>query len=441
MKENPYFGPGDEPRGILIAPQKKSIWQKVGAGSLSISIILHVLLLVVGLFWILRSVPQDEGKGKVVDFQGKSGGGTPVSETKATQQRARMPQPDMSHVVAVGATGDLTMPEPEETSRMTSIGKLSPGGLSGGLGSDGSGRGGRKGPGTGDGWDSGMTGGKGSKNPFGVIDPNKDALAGTFYDLKQTRNGQPTGMTDSKMREELMEITRRGFKESAFDDYFKAKRELYQTKFYIPTIPADGAPAAFEVEKEVQPRMWVVVYRGAVKAPKSGRFRFVGECDDFLVVRFNNRPVFDYGYTMAGTGTHVNGRADDFNGTNDLPELAKEVRKLTPMKLPITMYTYANTAKHNQMIGGLAVGPEFQVEAGKTYPIEIMIGEIPGGFFSLELLIEEIGAKYGKDPAGFPVLPLFRLDHSLPEAKPDSAPFDPDGPVWPFASSTGNREI
>ncbi len=442
MNENPYLDPGEEPHEIVITPQKKTIWQKIGAGSLSISIIFHVILLVIGLFWILKIIPPPPEK--TVDFMPPSGGGgTPAAESKANKQRMQM-MPNMARVAAVGATSNLVLPEPEDVSQMTAMGQLSAGGLSAGLGGKGSGggRGDGKGTGVGSGFGPGMGNGNGNKNPFGMIDPNKGALLGTFYDLKQTRDGKPTDMTDTKMREELMDITRRGFKDSVFDKYFKAPRKLYQTKFFIPKMPADGAPAAFEVDKEVQPRMWVVVYRGAVKAPKSGKFRFVGECDDFLVVRFNNRPVFDYGYTMAGTGTHVNGRADEFNGTKENVELAKEVRKLTPMKLPITFYKYATTPFHNDHIGGLAVGPEFQVEAGKTYPVEIMIGEIPGGFFALDLLIEEIGANYQKDSAGFPILPLFRLDNSVPDPpQGDAPPFDPNGLIWPFAPGSANREI
>jgi len=443
MNENEPIDPGGELRRTPIRPPKKrTIWQKIGGGSLSVSAVFHLILLVIGLFWILQTIPPRPEK--MVDFMPPSGGGgAPESETKAMKHRMKMTQPNMSRVVALGSTSNLVLPEPEDVSQMTSMGQLSAGGLSAGLGGKGSGggRGDGKGTGVGSAFGPGMGNGSGNKNPFGMINPDKDALVGSFYDLKQTKDGKPTGMTDTKMREELMDITRRGFKDSVFDKYFKAPRKLYQTKLYIPTMPADAAPAAFEVQNEVQSRMWAVVYRGAVKAPKTGTFRFVGESDDFLVVRFNNRPVFDFGYTMAGTGIHVNGRAGDFNGTNDNPQLAKEVRRLTPMTLPIQFYKYVNSQKHNQSIGGLAVGPAFQVEAGRTYPIEIMTGEIPGGSFSVELLIEEIGFNYQKDAAGAPILPLFRMDNSLPEIKGDGVPFDPAGPIWPFDSASQNWEI
>ena len=420
---------------------RRSLWQKLGAGSLSISLFLHLVLLALGAIWVLTIIPAAPEKD--IKFIGKAGGGVAASVAIREKQRVQMTRPSLSRVVALGATG-LTLPEPDLVTSMTSI--AAPGGsLSGGLGDTGfgGGRGDGNGPGFGSGMAPGLSDGAGSKNPFGIPSLEQGALVGTFYDLKQTSDRSPTGMTDVKVREELMEITRRGFKESAFSNYFKAPRQLHQTKLFIPKIPADSAPAAFEVEKEVQPRMWVVVYRGSVTAPKTGKFRFVGACDDFMVVRFNNRPVFDFGYTMAGTGTHVNGRAGEFDGTVKNAELAREVRRRTPMELPITFYKYASTPSYNQQIGGMAVGPEFEVEAEKTYPVEIMIGEIPGGFFSLALMIEEIGATYEKDPAGFPILPLFRLDGSPPsnELTGEAPPISNDGPIWKPATGALKREL
>ncbi len=328
---------------------------------------------------------------------------------------------------------------------MTSLGSLSSGGMSKGLGGGGSGggKGDGNGTGIGNGLAPGMSDGTGSKNPVGMATLDKGALVGSFYDLKQTSNRESTDMTDDQFRVVTADIVKRGFKDSVFKKYFKAPRELYQTKLHIPIIPADGAPAAFEVEKEVQPKRWIVVYRGAVKPPKAGRYRFVGAGDDMLVVRLNNRSVFDYGYTLASTGTHLFGRSAEMDGSKENPELAKEVRKLSPMKLPISFYKYAQTPKYNQDIGGMAVGPEFEVRDGQTCPIEILIGEIPGGYFSVSLLIEEIGATYQKDPAGFPILPLFRLDNSLPSAElnGEAPPYDPNGPVWKFVPGAMKRDI
>lgn len=416
-------------------PAHRSTWQKLGGSSLSISLILHGVLVVIGVIWVFQIIPQPEPK--VVNILAKSGGSPSASEVKV-KQRVQMTQSEMSRVVALGATG-ISLPEPAQLTRMDSLGGLNSGSLVAGQGGIGSGRG----PGFGSGLAPGMSDGTGTKNPFGIVNPDKGALVGTFYDLKQTSDREPTNMTDEQMRSELKEIVRRGFKEKVFEKYFKAPRTLYQTKLQIPILSADGAPAAFECEKEVLPRLWLVVYRGAVQAPKSGRYRFVGACDDIMVVRFNNRPVFDYGYTIAGVGATNYGRSAEMSGAAQNSELAKEIRKLTPMRLPISFYKYTQTPTYNQHIGGMAIGPEFDAKAGQTYPIEIMIGEIPGGSFGVSLLIEELGVNYQKDPSGSPILPLFRLDNSLPNSdlKGEAPPFDPTGLPWKSVQTSVKSDI
>ena len=113
------------------------------------------------------------------------------------------------------------------------------------------------------------------------------------------------------------------------------------------------------------------------------------------------------------------------------------------MDLPVRYYEYNTTRNWNELIGGLAVGAEFEAVAGRSYPIEILISEIPGGLFCASLLIEEIGATYKKDSTGAPILPLFRLDSSLPApTKADNAPpFDPEGPVWKRLGERGSVDI
>ncbi|RYD19601.1 MAG: hypothetical protein EOP88_18335 [Verrucomicrobiaceae bacterium] len=425
------------------APKKLTLWQKFGAGSLSISILFHLVLLAIGIFWVLQVLPPPEKK---VDFLPPSGGGgSPAAESQAKKHQVRMTQPSLSRVAAVGASSSLVLPEPDALTEMNSLGSLASGGLSKGLGGDGSGGG--KGSGTGTGFGNGMgaglSNGNGSMNPFGMVSPaDKAALQGTFYDFKQTDKGQPTEMTDDQFREEIHKIVRGGMKESAFRRYFKAPRELYQTKLHIPLMTADAAPAAFEVQKEVQPRRWVVVYRGAVQAPKTGKFRFVGAGDDLLLVRLNGRVLFDYGYTMATIGTNVVFKHGVLAGTRQDDELEKKLRRDSPMRSPVTFYKYSTTPQQNDHIGGMAVGPEFSVEAGRTYPVEILIGEIPGGHFSVSLLIEEAGATYQKDSTGSPILPLFRLDSQPPAPLEGQAPpYSPDGPVWKSVPGGGRRDI
>ncbi len=415
-------------------PAHRSTWQKLGGSSLSISLIFHGVLVVIGVIWVFQIIPRPEPKA--VSFLGKSGGSSPASEVKV-KQSVQMAQSAMARVAALDAVSPVVLAEPAAMTQMVALGALGRGGGPKGLGEKG------RGLGLGDGLEIGVSDGMGTKSPFGMVTPDKGALTGTFYDLKQTSDRQPTHVTDDEMRTELKAIVRSGFKERAFKKYFKAPRTLYQTKLQIPIQSADGAPAAFECDKEVQPKRWIVVYRGAVQAPRSGRYRFVGACDDVMVVRFNNRAVFDYGYTIAGVGATNYGRSVEMSGATQNSELAKEIRKLTPMRLPISFYKYTQTPTYNQHIGGMAIGPEFDAKAGQTYPIEILIGEIPGGSFGVSLLIEELGVNYQKDPGGAPILPLFRLDHSLPnpDLKGEAPPFDPTGVPWKSVQTSVKSDI
>lgn len=426
MKTNP-----DSPTQIspVLSKSKRSFWRKLGGGSLSISLFIHIVLLAIGVIWVFQVVAPVE---KNVTITPRSGGGTKTAETKVRQKQVEMMQKP-SRIIATGFVSNITLPEPQEMTAVAAVGRLSSG-LLGDTGKTEGNGGTAQGLNIGDGLLPGMTSGDGTKTPFGISNLDKNALVGTFYDFKQTSDRKPTEMTDDQMRGKLQEIVKHGFDEQDFEKYYKAPRKLYQTKLCIPVMTADAAPAAFECANEVLPRRWVVVYRGAVQAPKSGRFRFVGAGDDVLAVRFNNHAVFDYGYTIAGSGTHGGGYlgASNARGNGDL---AKEIRKDTPMRLPLTFYKYSQTPRWNKDLGGLAVGPEFEAREGSTYPIEILIAEIPGGYFGVSLMIEEIGVNYDKDPGGAPILPLFRLDSSLPapESKGETPPCEADGPIWKFA--------
>ncbi|RYD43129.1 MAG: hypothetical protein EOP83_32070 [Verrucomicrobiaceae bacterium] len=125
------------------------------------------------------------------------------------------------------------------------------------------------------------------------------------------------------------------------------------------------------------------------------------------------------------------GMMNVLRGEESNREREKQLRD-SPMKLPVKFYQYDTTRNWNGSIGGLAVGPVFEARAGSSYPIEILLSEIPGGLFCASLLIEEIGAEYQKDGNGSPILPLFRLDNLNPEPgdADNSPPFDPGAPAW-----------
>lgn len=423
-----------EPVAISFSRPKLSYWRKLGGGSLTISILVHAILLVLGLFWIFAVIPPEPEK--IVDFK-SSGGGGGAPKLPSTKSRQQVLNSSLQRVSAAGVSSNFSLPEPDPGSSLNRLGALSPlgGGGLGGTGSGG-GQGGGTGRGIGIGAGDGMgSGPPGKLNPFGMLSRDPTALVGTFYDLKQTDKRKPTGITNEETLEVIQQFVTRGWRESSLSrEYFQAPQKLYQTKIYIPLMPAEGAPAAFHCEKDVQPSRWVIVYRGTVTPPRSGKYRFVGAGDDVLVVRFNNKHVFDHGFYGGTTGTHLSGMVDVLAGRRQDDD---RVLKDSPMKLPVTFYQYPTTVNWNNAIGGLAVGPIFEAKANTSYPIEILLSEIPGGLFCASLMIEEVGKDYEKAGTGAPILPVFRLDFSEPAVTTgdNAPPFDANGPSWKIVDS------
>ncbi|MBK1881131.1 hypothetical protein JIN85_01825 [Luteolibacter pohnpeiensis] len=412
-----------------------SYWRRAGGGSLTISIIVHVILLAIGLFWVLSVSKPPEKK---IDFLPPAGGGGSPSTTAQQQKQQQRLAQNAPRIAALDAVGAMTLPEPDMTSMMNSLGALSSGGgMSAGMGGAGSGGGlgNGHGKGVGDGMGIGLGGG-GSINPFGMTDPNANALVGTFYDLKQTPEREPTNITDDETKEVVRKFVD-NWNLRYLSKYYKASNTLYQTKIYIPAMDAGEAPKAFNCANEVQPSRWVVVYSGNVIAPKTGKFRFVGAGDDIMVVRFNKKNVFDWGYTMGTVDFEPHLHIPYLTGQNDNREFDRLLRSSAMKEDKIKTYQYETTQNWNEKNLGLGVGPTFDVVAGRTYPVEILISEVPGGLFCAALHIEEVGADYNKASTGSPILPLFRFDRSLPEkSNADNAPpFDPNGPVWKMAKS------
>jgi hypothetical protein len=270
------------------------------------------------------------------------------------------------------------------------------------------------------------------------MEPSANALTGTFYDLKQDRNGKSTNVGEAtafndivnQSREILHDFVKRGWNERDLAKFYQAPQKLYQTKIFMPSMGANEAPKAFGCEKEVQSSRWVVVYRGTVRPPKTGKYRFVGAGDDVLAIRFAGKMVFDYGYESATANLKLHGNLSRLKDDSDRDW--KRLRRELTMPSPVEIRPQGSLRLVND-IGGLAVGLEFEANASTDYPIEILISEIPGGLFAAYLMIEEVGATYQKDGSGSPILPVFRLDSNPPP--PGEGPaFDPDGPVWKLSA-------
>ena len=253
------------------------------------------------------------------------------------------------------------------------------------------------------------------------------ALTGTFYDLKKTQRGAPTGLKEGaaeQVTEVLSTFFQRNWAPSTLSRYYVSKQQLYASNFYLPVAMADYGPIAYKVGDPAQPKekwickpsAWLAVYRGNVRAPKTGKFRFIGTGDDFLAVRFNRKTVLDAGYRLPTLWDKANPRKCWVSSSGDLKnyqELLKSGRDRN--RKDYELITSIPECKiWNNELGGLTAGTIFEVKEGQTYPIEIAISEIPGGKFGFVLFIEEVTKGKNSKAKKYD---LFRTNFSLPNKK------------------------
>lgn len=313
---------------------------------------------------------------------------------------------------------------------------------------------------------------------LGSSTPGGSALEGTFYDLKLTRSGAPSKIANVitqkdekgktvkilKVKEpELMKVAHRFFKEkwrmSILSPYYMSKEKLYASSFYMPLAKDAYAPVAFQCDDVCQPAGWIAVYRGKVRAPKTGKFRFVGAGDDIIVVRFNNEDVLEAGYRYPSL---YDEKGNDYwisSTSGKLKDFWKAVKegKYKQFEGYECISTIKEIPLWNQAIGGLSAGKTFEVKQGQVYPIQVAVIEIPGGGCGFMLMIEDLTD--GKKVKPGEKYDLFRTNFSTPTAQelfemvknakdskgvvrsyhqpgvtgPDKvnmAPYNEDSPIW-----------
>lgn len=184
---------------------------------------------------------------------------------------------------------------------------------------------------------------------------------------------------------------------------------------------------------------WVAVYSGYVVAPFSGKFRFLGFCDDMMVVRFNRQIVLDYGLRSLTTGLPMeSGSGNELRvilGGNSSMKEEKRLINESPLysrnKLEISFPEYDGH--------GLARSPVLSIQKGQVIPISILLGEQCRDKFGMILLVERLDSngKSFADPSKY--IYLFRTTTELPDSpRSDSFPdFNPNSPVWKVVDSKG----
>jgi hypothetical protein len=327
---------------------------------LFVSILVHILFALVAVVLVVQVISP---KRKVVFTS------TPPSENKQPQehnikmqkQKAMSAPAPVKRVLTTGLS-KIALPEmpampTSEPTEMTSM----PGMAGPGLG-------------TGMGGGTGAGSGSGSGIPFFGVRTGI-GLEGHFNDLKVDAQGKSTGMDLGKYGAFLKEFANGGWHISSRYHYKASPTALYAKFFFYPAIKDTEAGKAF-LTPEAGPGIWLAHYKGAMRAPESGTYRFVGFGDNVLFVKYNSALVLDasdHGYT---------GRHRDQAGAVKFPAKSGT----TP----------------------IFFGSWFTVTEGDEKPLEIAVGD-EGGIFCAGLFIQKQGTDYKSGANGIPLLPLFFL--------------------------------
>jgi len=375
---------------------KRTFWQKLGGEGLAISVIIHLILIVIALFWVI-STWTDSAKKEPDSFSTGSGGGAAGERAKQFKTRLQPKNPKSTaktpnRISSKNANATIALPDLPTTSMASLNTGLMGGGQSKGFGG-----------GSGGGIGSGMGIGRGNGKNFVSLFGSKlgtNGLIGSFYDIKQTSGRKNTPATPgsaegiSAYREVVREFFAGGWTVSKFSGYYKSPDSLIAGQIFVPSRPADAGPAAFGVEKEVKPSRWVAHYKATVEVPQSLPFRFVGSGDDWLLVRWDRKVALDDGYEhfLVPDGNY-----------KDFKQVVKK-----------DFYIDRKPGNLNR----LACGPWINATKGTKVPIEIIFGETPGGVSDVYLAIEvaKSGNRVKGEYEGEGTLKLFRVNNEpLPD--------------------------
>jgi len=389
-QDKPPVETGAEP----LARPRRTLWQRLGGEGLALSVLVHIVLVLIAIVWVVSTVTDGAGKKDPNTFATGAGGGAggPKAKefkTKLQPKNIKSLAKTNTRITSKNANASLAVASlPSLSNPLLSAGAIGGGASKGFGGGSGGGIGAGKGVGAG--------GGRNFVSLFGMKGgPNANAggLIGTLYDLKQTADRKPTSAAPANTgiapyRTSVREFLESGWSAGRLQRFFKSPDKLVSGQLFITGRSADDAPKAFEVEKLMKPSRWVVHYRCYVEMPSSMPFRFVGSGDDFLIVRWNRKIALDDGYEtyLAGGGNYK-----DFG--------VKVTQEYKVDRRPGGLHR-------------LKAGPWIQVTKGTKVPVEVLIGETPGGVFDCYLAIEvaKSSTKVNGQYEGEGTLKLFRCN-------------------------------
>jgi hypothetical protein len=317
-----------------------------------------------------------------------------MSEHRIKPKNARNMVKSPMKLVSKSASSSVALPDMP----MVNISALANGSLAGAASK---GLGGGSGGGIGTGIGPGRGGGKNMVSLFGMRGFNAPGLVGSIYDIKKFKNGSnspaaPHGAGIGPYKAVANQFINSGWQESVLrGKYWESPTKLSLQQVLIPLRRGNAgeAPAAFEVPK-MEASRWIVHYKGTVKAPFTGKMRFVGMADDWIVVRWQDKNVLVAGYGNSTIGRY--GAASKTGGKPAPPPPG--VGQTWPYldRPPMQSGAWLNVVK------------------GSEYRIEIAMGETPGGEFCAVLAFQKGDAKS--------LLHLFRMTGGdLPKAATDGS--------------------
>ncbi len=373
--------PGPQPK------EQKHYWQRFGGKFLLLSIVAHVLFFAIAAYCIIRiAVPSKAPVFMVAPVQAPSNAEVKHQQVMKDQLESAAAAPAAITRVAVQAPAPLTITNPDEISL---AGKVVPATIVG--------NGDFPNPFAGNGNGTGISGNGPNGSGFpGIGTPiyHPGMLTGVFYDFKFTNGGQLAKDPGKDYAADITHFVMNGWNEGFLHSkYLRGSIPLYATQVFFPVIDSNEGPKNFKSPKPDSPGKWIVIYKGEVTPPQTGVYHFVAAGDDDMIIRFNGKNVLFH--------------------CEHIP---------TPAELQGEEYHYAGERL------SYARSLPVSVEQGKSYPIEILIGDdIPFKTFA-KVLIEKEGEKYGKDAAGGPILPVFSVDKVLVSGT--ETPAHLDGPLW-----------
>lgn len=217
-----------------------------------------------------------------------------------------------------------------------------------------------------------------AKSAFGFENNIKGDLIGTMYDLKRDGSERPRNVD---YYADLRGLVEERFSKKALKSFFRVPKQLFLSHLFLPYVKAETGPEAFGVGDLMEPNQWIIHYAGQIQAPLAGRYRFVGEFDDIVIVFIDGEVVLE-----AGWGDRVTSWKPKDNVGKDL------------------CYT----------THPLVYGDWVEMRPLNPQRIDIVVGENPGGYVGGLLMLQQEDRQYATDAKGRPILPVFTVQPLTP---------------------------